>query len=206
MTESTAIWDRIAPKYAKQPVSDPASYDYKLSETRRFLTPDARVLEIGCGTGTTAISHSPYAAEIVATDISEGMLGIAREKAVAAGVENVRFEQKAMSQFGGEDGFDMVMAHSLLHLLDDRDTAIRQIFRLVKPGGVFVSSTMCLSDGYGWFRWVGPLARMTGLAPLVRMFSADELRYSMEKAGFSIEVDWQPNRKKALFLVARRPA
>ncbi len=205
MTNAATFWDRHAAGYAKRPVADLESYEIKLGVTRRYLSESSRVLELGCGTGSTAIAHAPYAGEIVATDLSGGMLDIARQKAADAGVNNVEFRQATVDEIRDTD-YDMVMAHSLLHLLEDRDIAIRQILMMLKPGGVFVSSTMCLGDAYRWVGWIKGPARALGLFPLLRLFTADQLRDSVRNAGFEIEHDWQPSPKKALFLVARKPA
>lgn len=205
MAEATRFWDRHAAGYARRPVPDEAVYQRKLALTRRYLTPQSRVLEVGCGTGSTAIAHAPFAGEIVATDISAGMLDIARGKAEEADVRNVGFRQAAVEQLDESPGsFDVIMAHSLLHLLADKDTALRMFRHLLKPGGVLVSSTMCLGDSHGWFRFVGPVGKALGIFPLVRVFTADELRASVTAAGFDIEHDWQPKPKSAVFLIGRK--
>ncbi|MEO1247625.1 MAG: class I SAM-dependent methyltransferase [Pseudomonadota bacterium] len=205
MANANRFWDRHAPGYAKRPVADQDAYETKLEVTRKYLKPNSRVLEVGCGTGTTAIAHAPYAGEIIATDLSAGMLEIARQKATAAAVSNVEFRQSTVEQLDEATGsFDMVMAHSVLHLLEDKDAALRLLHKLLKPGGVLVSSTMCLGDGYGWLKWVASIGRSVGLLPLIRVFTPDELRKSMIQAGFVIEHDWRPAPKAALFLVARK--
>jgi len=86
MASDGKFWNSIAEKYAKSPVSDQASYEKKLAVTRDYMTPDMEVLEIGCGTGTTAIHHAPAVKHIRATDITPAMLDIARGKAAAAGI------------------------------------------------------------------------------------------------------------------------
>ncbi len=204
MSNAIPFWDRNAAGYAKRPVADPDSYQTKLEVTRRYLSETSRVLEVGCGTGSTAVAHAPYAEHILATDLSGKMLEIAQRKADEAGVENVEFRQVPVEAIKEFD-FDMVMAHSLLHLLEDKDQVIRQIYRMLKPGGVFVSSTICLGETHSWLRWIAKPAKLIGLFPLIRFFTGDALRDSMRSAGFEIEHDWQPGPKKALFLVARRP-
>ncbi len=207
MAADSRFWDRIAAKYARAPVRDEASYARKLEMTRAYLSPTAQVLEIGCGTGSTAIAQAPHAGHIRATDLSEEMLGFAREKARAAGVANLSFERAAVEEIAAEDGaYDMVMAHSLLHLLDDRDAAIARAWRWLKPGGVLVSSTMCLAEGFGVLRYVLPAARALGQVPKVAFFTAEALEESHRRAGFEIAERWRPARRKALFLVARKPA
>ena len=53
MTQTASFWDKIAPKYAKDPISDQAAYDYTCERTQSYLKPGHRALEIGCGTGPT---------------------------------------------------------------------------------------------------------------------------------------------------------
>ena len=99
MTASERFWDKTAEKYSKSPVSDEATYQKKLAETQRFFRPDMRVLEFGCGTGTTAIHHAPHVAHIDAIDISGNMLEIARGRAREAGIDNVTFSRGTLSEF-----------------------------------------------------------------------------------------------------------
>ena len=79
MTTSTGFWDRIADRYSKQPIADQDAYQRKLDVTRTYFRPDMDVLELGCGTGGTAILHAPYVRHVRAVDISARMLEIARE-------------------------------------------------------------------------------------------------------------------------------
>ena len=60
MTQSTKFWGKIADRYAKQPITDEATYQKKLQVTREYFQPEMEVLEFGCGTGSTAILHAPY--------------------------------------------------------------------------------------------------------------------------------------------------
>lgn len=199
------FWDRMARGYAKRPVADEAAYRQKLETTRGYLRPDMRVLEFGCGTGSTAIAHAPYVEHILATDISPNMLDIARGKADAADIANVTFQQTTIEELDlPGHSFDAVMGHSILHLLEDRDAAIAKVHRLLKPGGVFVSSTACLAGPMAWFKPVVLIGRVLGLLPLVRFFSRDELQDSMIRAGFEIDHIWQPDKGQAVFIVARK--
>ena len=85
------FWDRLADRYAKKPVPDEAAYRKTLERVRAHLEPTHRVLEIGCGTGRTALGRGPSVREIVATDCSGRMIEIARGKARSGGVDNVRY-------------------------------------------------------------------------------------------------------------------
>ena len=207
MTTDVTFWNKAAEKYALSKISDMESYERKLAETRAFLTPDSRVLEIGCGTGTTALHHAPHAGHIVATDLSDEMIRIARDKARAQGAENIEFRVQGVDEVTVAPGsFDMVMAHSILHLVPDLDRAIRLAFDALAPGGVFISSTTCLG-GLRWLpiRAILPLMRVIGKAPEVTAFTTDQLQARIRAAGFAIERTWQPKPTAALFVVARKP-
>jgi 2-polyprenyl-3-methyl-5-hydroxy-6-metoxy-1,4-benzoquinol methylase len=206
MTPDARFWNRMARRYARMKIPDEASYRHKLDRTRSYLTPEAQVFEFGCGTGTTALNHAPHVAHIRAVDFAPEMIAIAREKANAQGIANVAFAAGTIEDEPAAPVWDMVMAHSVLHLVSDRDAAIARAFAMLKPGGNFVSSTICLSDGLWFMRPVLPLMRLVRLAPRrVAFFTSADLRAAVKRAGFEIVEDWQPGRRSALFLVARKP-
>ena len=205
---STRFWDRIADRYARQPIADEASYRRKLEVTREYLRPDMKVLEFGCGTGSTALEHAPYVEHIHAIDVSARMIEIARAKAEASGARNLSFEQSTIEALDApEASYDAVLALSVLHLLEDKEAAIAKVHRLLTPGGVFVTSTACLRDSPKLrllIAVIGPPGRWLGLLPLVRVFSRGELQAPLADAGFDIEHAWRPGKDKAAFIVARK--
>ena len=200
------FWDRIANRYSKSPVADEEAYRKKLEVTRKYLQPDMDVLEFGCGTGSTAIAHAPFVNSITAIDISKNMLQIARGKAEAAQIRNINFEQSGIEEFEvSGKGFDVVMGHSILHLLKDRDVVIARVFDMLKPGGFFVSSTVCLGGGMSFIKFILPIGHFFGLLPLVRFFNVRELKESIVAAGFEIEHQEQPGDDRVVFIVAKKP-
>lgn len=199
------FWNRIAAGYARRPVGNEAAYQHKLAKTREYFRPDSRVLEIGCGTGSTAIAHAPYVAQIYATDISANMLAIARDKIAAADIGNISLECAEVTDLNVAEGqFDVVLALNLLHLLDDWEAVAAQAYHWLKPGGVFVTSTPCLNDGMGFLKWILTPGAWLGLVPAVRFFSCNELLESLKGAGFSVDYQWQPGKNQAVFIVARK--
>jgi len=204
---SARFWDRIANRYARMPVADDAAYQRKLDVTRRYLRPDMTVLEFGCGTGSTALAHAPYVHSILATDISARMLEIARGKAEARRIANVTFRRAGIDELEAPpESFDAVLGMSILHLLEDRDAVIAKAYRLLKPGGVFVSSTACLGDFMKWFRLVAPVGQRLGLLPQVKVFTERDLVAGLTDQGFRVAEHWRPSRKQAVFIVASKPA
>jgi len=207
MTNTAVFWDRAAEKYSDKPVADEVAYQKKLRLTQRYLRPDMQVLELGCGTGSTAVVHAPFVKHVRATDISSKMIGIAKSKATAANVENITFEVASTKELAVEkNSQDVVMAHSVLHLLKNTDAAVANIHSMLKRGGVFVTSTPCLGDIGGMFKYIAPVATFLRLIPLINVFTERELIESIEQAGFDVELKWQPAKDKAVFIVARKIA
>lgn len=205
MTDAAAFWNRIAAKYAKRPVADETSYKRKLLTTQAYLHSDMEVLELGCGTGTTALHHAPFVKSIRATDISSEMINIGREKAEKTGITNLTFEVGKVSDMLAEaDAYDVVMAHSLLHLINDKGDTIRAVYRSLRPGGLFVTSTACLDGGFKVMQPFWPILVWLKIVPELRFFSSDTLKQEHLEAGFVIEEEWQPKRP-TIFLIARKP-
>jgi ubiquinone/menaquinone biosynthesis C-methylase UbiE len=202
--DSKAFWDKAARRYAKSPVRDLDTYQKKLSLTQDYFRPDWSVLEFGCGTGSTALAHAHCVKEILATDISGKMLEIASQKARDAGVENVRFQQGTLESLELEaESFDAVLGLNILHLLQNAETAVTRVYEVLRPGGIFVSSTALVADIMVLWRALIPAMQMVGLAPFVNRFTRQTLVSMLINAGFSIEYEWQPN-KASVFLIARK--
>lgn len=208
INSSTArFWDRMAEGYSRSPIGDEASYQTKLSMTREYMNSETNVLEFGCGTGSTALLHAPYVRTIDAIDVSGKMIEIAQAKAEAEGIANVSFSKATLESCDAPNGsVDMVMGMSILHLLENRQGAISRVFDLLKPDGTFVSSTVCLAEGYSIFRFIGPIGYALRLLPILRVFSAKQLVDELKAVGFEIERQWRPGPRKAVFIVARKPA
>ena len=103
--------------------------------------------------------------------------------------------------------FDAVLGFNLLHLIAARAEALAGVHRLLKPGGLFISKTPCLSEMNPLIRLVVPLAQVLGQAPYVSFLSAEDLQRDIAAAGFEIiERDRHGSRAKdpRPFLVARR--
>ncbi|MFQ3789300.1 class I SAM-dependent methyltransferase [Halomonas sp. A29] len=204
MKNARAFWNKSAARYAKSPIRNVSAYEKKLAITQEYLHPDSSVLEFGCGTGSTAILHAPHVRDMVAIDISDKMLEIAEQKARDAGIENITFRRGTLEEVEqAEASFDAVLGLNILHLLEDLDATLARVHGLLKPGGVFVSSTVLIGDINFLLRLVIPPMQMLGLAPYVNRFGKQALVDKLTGAGFSIEREWQPG-KATVFIVARK--
>jgi len=199
------FWEKIAKHYSKQPVADEAAYQKKLQVTRDYFQPDMEVLEFGCGTGSTAITHSPYVKHIQAIDISSKMIEIAQRKADAKNIENVTFRRSSIDEFNVPDQtLDAVLGLSILHLLENKEEVIAKVYKMLKPGGIFVTSTVCVGDTMKFMKVIAPIGKLFGL--ILKVFTAKELEDSLTGAGFEIDYQWQPGEGKSVFIVAKKAA
>ncbi len=187
LANDARFWDRAARKYANDKIADTAGYETTLERTLAHLRSTDTVLEFGCGTGTTALRLAPHVARLIATDISIAMVDIAIEKAAASNQRNIEFKVSALDDDCATVGsLDVILGFNVLHLVDGRADVLHRIHRLLKPGGLFISKTPCLSDMSPLIRFALPVMQFFGKAPYVDCFTAVQLEAEIAAAGFAI--------------------
>ena len=182
------FWDRISRKYARDAIADQAGYERTLDRTRTLLKPDDRVLELGCGTGTTALRLAGGVQSYLATDLSVGMIAIAREKHSADPTSTLAFQIATAEASIFEAGrFNAVLGFNYLHMVRDVPATLGRIHTLLAAGGLFISKTPCLGDMNPLIRLVLlPGMRAIGKAPYVSVFRQAEFCQLVSAAGFDI--------------------
>ena len=214
MTNLATFWNKIATKYAQDPVLDEAAYNFTCERSISYLRPGFRALEIGCGTGPTALRLRPHVSTFEATDISEAMIDIAKSRQTGtAPDQQVAFRvASAPDSFADGTSYDAVFAHSLLHLIPDPDALLARVAQAVPAGGYFISKTPCLGargmalQGAA-MRLMIPLMQVIGKAPpVIRFFSTEGLEAAITRAGFEVvEAGSFPGGKPpSHYIVARR--
>lgn len=112
------------------------------------LQPGMRVIDCGCGQGSVTVDLAEVVApggEAVGIDVRESDLESARELAAQRDVGNVKFDFARIYELPFSDNsFDAAVAHQVLHHLGDPFTALKEIHRVLKRGGV-----VCATD-HAW--------------------------------------------------------
>lgn len=203
---ATAFWDRIARRYANMAIRNPEDYEATLEKVRSRLGPGDRVLELGCGTGTTALRLADAVGHYVASDYSPEMIAIAEEKRAAAKIGPLELCTAQLGDGSIPQGpYDVVLAFNFLHLLPDRPLALTEIAQNLRPGGLFMSKTPCLGTPYRLFQPLLWSLRRFEKAPDFHFLSPSSLEREVTQAGFEIvESGDHPNRPPRRFIIARK--
>ena len=112
------------------------------------LTEDGIFLDLACGDGCLTVPCAKNGTHVIASDISNRMLTILQEKAVhnSVSLENVTLcRMNALDIPIADNSIDTVAANSVLHLISNPEKVVREIHRVLKPGGTFI----CLDDAPG---------------------------------------------------------
>lgn len=207
MQNAQKFWDGTAEKYAAKPIKNMPAYEQTLDRTRHYLSMDDTVLEVGCGTGTTALILSKDVKHVTASDISAKMIEIGKGKAADQDVGNVDFVQATLKDEAlGPGPYDAVLAFNILHLLEDLPGSVARANSLLKPGGMFISKTVCLGEQSSFWRVAIFVMQKLGLAPYVNFVTFAELEQTVEDAGFKIVEtgEYPATPPKNRFIVARK--
>jgi malonyl-CoA O-methyltransferase len=127
--------------YAKVQTEVARSLAAKLASAHK-KTAVKTILEIGCGTGnfTAMLADRFQAAKIVALDFSPEMIAKASHKLKKNNIEFICAEGEDFLEKTTDRSFDLVVSNGSLQWFTDHDSSLKNIARILQPGGVFLSS------------------------------------------------------------------
>lgn len=183
---SAKFWDGVAVKYAKMAIRNPEQYHQSLERTRSYLRPEDRVLELGCGTGSTALLLAPGVALYTGSDVSPKMMEIANGKLADTDQSNLDFVVADADSDALGTSYDAVLAFNLLHLVDDLPATLHHIHDMTRDGGLLINKTPCLGSKKWLFGPIIWVMKLFGKAPDAQFFTPVQLEQAIIDAGYEI--------------------
>lgn len=147
MDKSENFWDKASKNYDTTEERFEDIHRRVRDKTTEHLHATDVVLDYGCGTGTKSCELADLVSEILAIDISAGMIELAKAKAAANAIANVRFEQATIFDEALKSAsFDVVMAFNMLHTVPNPQRVVKRIHEVLKPEGLLISVTPCMAE------------------------------------------------------------
>ena len=177
------FWDKISPLYDLfENVYNGKVYKGTGKKVAEYIDTTDCVLECACGTGAITVSIAPNCKSLTATDFAEGMLKRAKKKCRRYG--NVSFQFADITDLAFDNAsFDKVVAGNVIHLLPEPAKAMKELGRVVKPGGKIVIPTyinMSKSSSGFAVKFIEKLG-----AEFKRQFDIDSYRRFFEDMGYN---------------------
>jgi arsenite methyltransferase len=103
------------------------------------ILPGERVVDVGCGAGIDSLIVAKKVGpegRVIGVDMTPSMLEKARQAAEEAGIRHAEFREGYAEFLPVEDGWaDVVISNGVLNLMPDKDAALQEMSRVLKPGG-----------------------------------------------------------------------
>jgi ubiquinone/menaquinone biosynthesis C-methylase UbiE len=172
--------------------------------------PYPKALEIGAGTGFFSLNlrQAGVLDEVHVSDVSAGMVDSAKRNAIGLGFEVQGTVAGAEALPFEDDSFDLVVGHAVIHHIPDVESALREVLRVLRPGGRFVIAGEPSRVGDWYARRLGRVTwkvatAVSQLPPLREKWarSRDELDASSRAAALEAVVDlhtFVPDELRAL--------
>ena len=206
MDKSEKFWDKQAINYDMTEMKYEQNYIRALEKTRKYLNTSDVVLDYGCGTGITANELAGNVKEIHANDISSEMITTAKRKTSELNITNIEYAHATIFDERYEkESYNAVLAFNILHLLENSGAVMQRIHELLKPEGIFISTTACLGEKWSFMSILLFLLGKIGVVPYTNRFSVSELQGLITGANFQIiEAETLSHSPTNHFIVARK--
>ena len=192
MNKTQIFWDKKAKKFDDSEKQFEHASRELIARTKEYLNTNDNVLDFGCATGTKTLELAETIKHIHGIDISAEMIGEATKKKNKVNVKNVSFSQGTIFNNDLEKiSFDKIIAYAIIHLMEDSEKVIQRIHELLKPGGLFISTTACFKDKMDFktrleFTTYRFMKRL-GIFPLhLNMFKSSDIEQLINRQNFNI--------------------
>ena len=183
MYKDEKFWDRIASKFDRIEKSD-ISYKIFIEKAKEYIKADDTILDFGCGTGLICNEIAKNVRNIQAIDISTKMIEISKNKASECKIQNIDFARTTIFDEKFKVGsFDAIIAFNIFHLLEEPQKYFQRLHQMLKPGGLIISSTPCMSEAY-LLNSVLKLFSYIDMTPKLNSFTSSEMEHLLLNESF----------------------
>ncbi len=197
--KSETFWNRVA-KRTTNPYEKPNDKTLKMLEcSQKYLKPKDHVLDFACGSGIISTEILQYVNTIHGIDISSKMIEIANNRKIEQNLKNVSFARATILDENIQiASFDVIMAFNILHYLEDKEKIMKRINELLKPNGIFISSTIYAKEKKTFLFYLFALVNKLKIMPKINFYSLQELENNILKGKFkmieSFDISPMPER------------
>jgi ubiquinone/menaquinone biosynthesis C-methylase UbiE len=191
--------------FARLPMaSSTRAYEFALEQV--ILPAQAQVLEIGAGQGHGAayLSRSLSDAQVYSVDVNMECL---KPDRLQPGPRPPIFIQASATDLPlTTNSLDAVFAVMTFHCLPEPQQVMREVARVLKPGGIFILADV---DGRHWMKRPFEIVEHLFISPITHAYTSDELAVLTVKAGLEdFRVVRRPGKEKGfmMWVFARKPA
>jgi ubiquinone/menaquinone biosynthesis C-methylase UbiE len=174
------------------------SYEQKL-RARNVLgllaaKPGERVLDIGCGNARDIARIAERGSEIVGVDISAGMVAAAKQELKRMEISGITLQVGDATSLDFPDGsFDKILCSEVIEHIPDASRALREMLRVLRPGGRLVLSTPNKESWYGveryWIwekllgrKWPHPCDEWRNMTEVITLLEQSGFRVSEQRS------------------------
>ncbi len=202
MNKAEKFFDKVSSKSKPEP-NQTASKIIELS--KEFLEKDNYLLDFGCGSGAITNKLAKITKSIEAIDISQGMLEFAQRQAEENSIENINYLQTSIfDERFKDESFDVILAFNVLHYIEDMPHLIERINSLLKPNGIFISSTACLKEKRSLLKYLVFVLTKLGIMPKTNFYKKNELETLIKNGNFDIMKSEKISKLPEYFIVSRK--
>lgn len=204
--KATTTYNAAADHFDDEPLGFWARIGRRTVE-RLELPSGATVLDVGCGTGASALPAAEKVGpqgRVIGVDLAERLLEIARQKAEVHGLANLQFETGDMECLGyPDDHFDAVVSVFSIFFVPDMARQVRELWRMVRPGGWLAITTwgprMFEPGTSAWWSAVKEVRPdlFSTVSPWERITEPQAVRDLLQEAGIvDVEIVAEDGRQK----------
>ncbi len=202
MNKSEKFFDRVSSKSKPEPNQTA----FKIIESsKEFLKKDNYILDFGCGSGAITNKLAKAVKAIEAIDISSGMLEFAQKQAQEKAITNINYRQVSIfDEVFKDETFDVILAFNILHYIEDMPSNVERINSLLKPNGIFISSTACMKEKRSLVRYLVSFLSKIGLVPKMISYKKVELETLIENGNFEVIKSERISKLPEYFIVMKK--